>query len=59
MGPLMSVTQVKEPQSHAAFPLFHLGGGWGVTMKWYQSQGLGGSGIEYKMEKHVSSNMLA
>ena len=27
----MSVTQVKESQSRVAFPLFRLGGGWGVT----------------------------
>ena len=28
-------------------------------LKWYKSQGLGGSSIEYKIENHVSSNMLA
>ena len=27
--------------------------------RWYQSQGLGGSGIEYMIEKHVFSNVLA
>ena len=30
-GPTNSVTQVKESYSRAAFPLFRLGGGWGVT----------------------------
>ena len=40
-------------------PLFHLGGGWGATINWYQSQGLCGSSIEYRIEKHVSSNMLS
>ena len=32
MGPLMSVTQLKESQSYAAFPLFRRGGGWGATI---------------------------
>ena len=40
-------------------PTLRLGGGKGVTIKWYQGLGLGGFGIEYKIEKHVSSNMLA
>ena len=55
----MSITQVKESKSRVAFPLFRLGGGWATTIKWYQSQGLGGgSSIEYRIEKHISSNML-
>ena len=30
----------------------------GVTVWWYQSKGLGGSRIEYMIEKHVFSNVL-
>ena len=30
----------------------------GVTVKWYQSLGLGDSGIKYMIEKHVFSNVL-
>ena len=55
----MTEKQVKESQSRAASPLFDQVGAWDVTIKWYQSLGLGGSGIEYRIEKHVYSNMLA
>ena len=40
-------------------PTLHLGEGRGLTIKWNQSLGLGDSNIEYRIEKHVSSNMLA
>ena len=29
----------------------------GVIVWWYHSQGLGGSGIEYMIEKHVFTNV--
>ena len=43
MGSPMSEKQVKESQSHVAPPSLHPGGGRGVTIKCYQSLGLGSS----------------
>ena len=44
-GPTNVTNSGKEVQSYDMFPLFRLGGDWGATIKWYQSQGLGGFGI--------------